>query len=145
MNDRIYAKPTRGFWIVSSLALLWNLLGVAAYLLQVTASPEALSALTEAERNLRSNMPGLVTGANAIAVFSGSLASLALLLRRAWAIPLFVLSLLAVLAQLAATLLLTDAFAVLGAPALVLPVAIVLIGIYLIAFSRAAKRQGYLF
>ncbi|MEQ8207519.1 MAG: hypothetical protein RIA65_15205 [Woeseia sp.] len=141
MNDRIYAKPTRGFWIISGLALLWNLLGVVAYLLQVTASPAALNALTEAERSL----PVLVTGANAIAVFSGAVAGFALLLRKSWAIPLFMLSLLAVLVQIGATLLLTDAFAVLGAQAAVLPVAIVLISVYLIVFSRSAKRQGYLY
>lgn len=145
MSDRIYVKPTPAFWIISSLALLWNLLGVAAYLLQVTASPEALNTLTEAERSLRSSMPALVTGANAVAVFSGALGGLALLLRKSWAIPLFALSLLAVVVQIGATFLLTDAFAVRGGQAAVLPVAIVLIGIYLIAFSRAARRQGYLF
>ena len=33
----------RSFWIISMLALAWNLMGVASYLLTVTVSTEALN------------------------------------------------------------------------------------------------------
>jgi len=40
------------FWILSVLALLWNLIGVSTYLATVTISPEALESMAEAERAL---------------------------------------------------------------------------------------------
>ena len=76
------STPTRGFWIISGLALVWNLLGVANYLMSVTMDPEVLAALPEAEQALYADIPAWVTSAFAIAVFSGTLASLALLLRK---------------------------------------------------------------
>jgi len=43
MSGLSTAKPSRRFWIVSSLALAWNLIGVMSYLVSVTAGPEALA------------------------------------------------------------------------------------------------------
>ena len=33
------------FWVASILALVWNLMGVMAYIAQVTLTPEALAAI----------------------------------------------------------------------------------------------------
>ena len=66
---------------------------------------------------------------------------LALLLRRRVAVPLFLLSLLAVIVQFGYTFLHTDLLAVKGAGAAIFPTVIVLIGIgqWLYARSQAAK------
>ena len=47
----------RSFMLISAGALVWNLLGVAAYISQVTMSEAALAALPEGERLLYETIP----------------------------------------------------------------------------------------
>lgn len=44
MTDKIN-KPTSAFWIISAVALLWNIMGVIAYLGQAYMTEEVLKAL----------------------------------------------------------------------------------------------------
>jgi ABC-type xylose transport system permease subunit len=137
-------KPTRRFWIVSAVALAWNLVGVMSYLTSVTAGPEVLAALPEAERALYANIPAWATSAYAIAVFGGLLGSVALLLRKAWAVPLFVASLIGVLVQMGHAFLMTALLEVKGASAAILPVLILAIAAYLAWYARSARARGWL-
>ncbi|MEO6447027.1 MAG: hypothetical protein ABIZ91_19300 [Gemmatimonadaceae bacterium] len=138
------STPTRSFWIISGLALLWNLIGVATYLMSVTMSPETIAAMPESERALYANVPAWVTSAYAIAVFGGTLASVGLLMRKSWATPLFVLSLIGIVVQMGHALLGTRLLEVKGASAAVLPVVLTVIAIYLVKFSTSAKQKGLL-
>lgn len=138
------ASPSRRLWLVATVALIWNLLGVMSYLMTVTMSPQALEALPEAERALYQNLPAWVTGSHAVAVFSGLLGSVMLLLRRAWAQPLFVLSLLAVLLQMGYALFISPLLQVSGAQGAVLPVLVILIAGYLVWYAGFAKARGWL-
>ena len=137
-------KPPRSFWIIASLALVWNAIGIMTYLMTVMMSPEALEALPEAERALYTDTPAWATGAYAIAVFGGTLACVALLLRKAWAVPLFVVSLVAILIQMVHALFMTSLLEVRGPSAVVLPLLIVLIAAYLVWYSRSAKKKGWI-
>ncbi|MEJ2603787.1 MAG: hypothetical protein P8172_10905 [Gammaproteobacteria bacterium] len=122
-------RPGGLYWTVAVVALLWNLIGVATYLGSVMSETGTAPA-----------MPAWVTGAYAIAVFAGTFGSVGLLLRRAWAVPLFALSLLAVLAQTGYVLVGMDT----GTPGLVLPVLILVIAAYLLWASMSAKKKGWL-
>ena len=75
-------RPKAAFWIIAVIALIWNLMGVMAYLGQAYMTDEAKALLTEAEKALYDNVPIWVTAAFAIAVFGGVLASIALLMRK---------------------------------------------------------------
>lgn len=134
----------RSFWIIGWAALAWNLIGVATYLMSVTLSPEALAAMPEPERALYTEVPVWVTSAYAIAVFGGALASGGLLLRKAWAVPVFAVSLVAILVQMTHALLLSALLEVRGATAAILPLLIVVIAVYLVLFSRAARDKGWI-
>ena len=136
------ANPTRGFWIVAGLALVWNLIGVATYLGSVTMSPETLAAMPDAERALYTDIPTWATSAYAIAVFGGTAACVGLLLRKAWSVPVFVVSLVAIVIQMGHALLITPVLEVQGAGAAVLPVMIVVVAAYLVWFSMGAKAKG---
>ncbi len=144
MKDALPPSTPKSFWIISGLALAWNLIGVATYLMHVMMTPEALAAMSEAERALYTSAPSWVTGAYAIAVFGGTLGSVGLLLRKAWATPVFVVSLIGVVAQMGYTLLVQDTIEVMGAGIVVMPLVIIAIAIYLIVFSRNAARAGHL-
>lgn len=138
------SSPPRSFWIISVLALVWNLIGILTYLMSVTMSEEALAALPEAERALYSDIPAWVTAAYAIAVFGGTLGCVALLLRKAWAVPVLVGSLIAILVQMFHALALSELIVVRGAGAAVLPLLIVAIAVYLVWFARSARARGWI-
>ena len=91
--------PPKWFTPVAILALLWNLLGASAYLMDVTISPEAVAKLGDAEQAMYASRPVWFVAAYASAVWFGVAGSLGLLLRKRWAQPLFVLSLLGLIAQ----------------------------------------------
>lgn len=134
----------RSFWIISILALAWNLLGVATYLMSVTMRPETINAMPEAERALYQNIPMWVTSSYAIAVFGGTIACILLLVRKAWAVPAFVISLLAILLQMGHTIFMTPMLALHGAAGAALPLCIIAVAIYLLWFASACRKKGWL-
>ena len=138
------SAPTRGFWVIAAAALVWNLIGVMAYLSTVTMSAEALAALPEAQRSLLTDVPAWATSAYAIAVFGGFIGSVGLLLRKAWALPAFVISLIGVLVQEAHAFLMIEVLAVHGAGALGLPLVILVIAILLVLYARTTKQRGWI-
>ncbi len=135
--------PPRSYWIISSLALVWNLIGLAAHIGQVTMTDEALRMLPEAQRTFLENTPAWATGAFALATGAGVLGSLLLLLRNAWAVPLFLISLAAVLVQTYHGFVIANGIEVLGPGSAILPAATIAIGTGLIWYSRVAKERGW--
>ena len=144
MSEVAIGGPPRSFLIISVAALIWNLLGAMSYIMEVTRSPEALAQMPEAERLLIETLPSWVTGAFAIAVFAGLLGCVALLLKKAWAVPLFLVSLVAVLLQMGYWLFMTSAMDVYGPEAVFMPLLVTVIGIFLVWYSRDAKAKGWL-
>jgi len=136
--------PPRSFWIVSILALAWNLLGVASYLMTVKMSPAALAAMPEAERALYQNIPAWVTSSFAIAVFGGTLACILLLMRKRLATTLFLVSLLAILVQMGHAFFMTNMLAVRGAAGAALPLCVIVAALFLLWYSRGAQSRGWL-
>lgn len=144
MSEQSIDRLSRSFWIISIAALLWNALGVIAYVMQVTMSDEALAALPEPERMLRESIPAWATAAFATAVFSGAIGSLLLLLRKAVAVPVFILSLAAIVVQMFHNLFIADTVNVMGAPAVAFPVLVIVIAVFLVWYSQTAKKKGWL-
>lgn len=70
------------FWIICSLALIWNLIVVIAYFGQTFMSEEIFSSLSKTEQNYFLNMPVWVTAAFAAAVFTGVSGAISLLLKK---------------------------------------------------------------
>jgi len=87
------------FWLVSALALLWNAAGVFAYFSDVMMTAEQFAALPELEQKLYAARPFWVTAAFAVSVFAGLAAAILLLMRKAKAVNLYLLSLIAVIIQ----------------------------------------------
>ena len=93
-------KPPVWFWIVSVLALLWNAMGVIAYLTRAFATDEMIAQLEpEQQAEFLIEYPAWVTAAFALAVFCGFLACVSLLMRKKWAYTLFIVSAIAAFAQ----------------------------------------------
>src|SRR5690606_28081044 len=75
------AKPAVWFWVVSVLALLWNMFGVMAFVSQMAMTPDMLAQLPEAQRVAIETRPMWATIAFALAVFGGAIGSALLLIR----------------------------------------------------------------
>lgn len=137
-------KTPLWYWIVAGLALLWNLAGLAAFAMHMMMTPEMLAQMPEAERALYTQAPDWLNVAFGMAVAGGTLASVMLLLRNFFAVVLFSLSLIGVLAQSSYSFLMSNTFEVLGPKAMTMPVAIIVIAALLMWFSIAMKNQGRL-
>lgn len=144
METNARVKPPTWFWVLGILALLWNLMGVSAYLKDATMGVEDLEKLTQAQRLLYESTPAWVTGAFAIAVWGGLLGCIALLLRKKWARPVFVVSFVAIVVQTGYSLFMSDSLEVYGPGGAVLPVLVVVIGILLVLFSQTAERRKWI-
>ena len=144
MSEESIGGTPRSFLVIGIVALLWNLLGVFSYLMEVTRSPEALAQMAEAERTLIESLPSWVTGAFAIAVFVGLLACVGLLLKKGWAASLFIVSLVAIVLQMGYWLFMTNSMEVYGSEVFVMPVLVTSIGAFLVWYSRGAKAKGWL-
>lgn len=138
-------KPSAAFWIISVLALIWNLMGVMMYIMQVTMSPETLQALPEAEQQLYTNIPMWATAAFAIAVWGSTLGCILLLLRKKLANPVFTIAYFGIMVQMVHSLFISKSIEVYGpGQAASMPIMIILIGGFLIWYSRRATAMGWL-
>lgn len=137
-------KPPVWFWIVSIVALIWNLMGAMAYVMQAMMTEEALNALPEAERALYENVPAWVTAAFAIAVWGGTLASVLLLMRKGLAYIVFIVSFIGIAVQMVYNLGMSKAAEVYGPGGMVMPIMVIVFGLLLIWFAKSGKTKGWL-
>lgn len=132
------------FWAVAAFALLWNLMGVSSFLMQVSMTDESLKALPLAEQELYNSYPLWTYSAFAIAVFGGMIGSVGLLMKKKWAKPAFIISLLAIIPQMIQNLFFTNAREVYGPGTEVMPILIIVFGLFLVWFSTLAINKGWL-
>jgi hypothetical protein len=144
MNDDTGTAVPRSFWIISAVALVWNLLGVAAYVQQMTLATEVLEAMPLAERALYENIPVWATSAFALAVNGGALGCLLLLFRKAWAIPVLIVSLVGVIVQMIHAFFLSKSIEVYGPAGMIMPAMVIAVSAYLVWYSRVAREKGWI-
>jgi hypothetical protein len=139
MNSR-----PKWFRPVAIVALLWNLLGCAAYLVDAMITPEQLNQLPEAQRALYEARPAWAVAGTATAVWFGAAGCLGLILLKRWSTWLLVLSLVGVVVQDLWLFGLGGAAGQAGAVALVLQGVVFLVSIGLVLLARRASAQGWL-
>jgi uncharacterized protein with PQ loop repeat len=137
-------KPSNLFWVISSIALVWNLMGVFNYLDQVFMTDKVLETLPKEQQILYQDIPAWVTAAFAIAVFSGTLGSLFLLLKKKIASTFFIISFLGIMGQMSYGLLIDQNSDSYGPMGIAMPIIIIAFGGYLIWYSRKANEHRWL-
>ena len=142
--ETIIRSPGRMFTAVAIVAIVWNLIGVFLFIMQVTLSPAAIASMPPAQQLVYLAIPAWTNVAFGVAVLSGLIASVALLLKKRWAVPVFALSLLAVLVQAAGNYLATPMWRVTGPAGLVMPLLVAGIALYLWRYAANAARHGCL-
>jgi hypothetical protein len=144
MNEEASSKPEKIFYWISGFALLWNLVGVMAYVGQVTLTPDQLAAMPDEQRALYENVPTWATAAYAVAVNAGALGCLLLLLRKALAVPVLIASLAGVIVQFFHAYFMTSAPDTVGGTPVVISVTVIFIGVYLVWFASDSRAKGWL-
>lgn len=129
---------------VAIVALLWNLLGCVAWLMDVTLTPDDVARMSAAEQAMYASRPAWAVGATAVAVWGGALGCLGLILRKRWSRICLVLSLIGVIAQDIGLFGLTDAAVQAGPVALVLQGVVLLVAIGLVVLAQKAIRRGWI-
>ena len=146
MSEETNNKPSMWFWVIGGLLGVWNLSGLYQYYLMSTITADQLE---DAGYNLQQvahvmNTPAWAHSGYAIAVTAGVLGVLFLLLRKSWAIPMFVLSLIGALVQDLDAYVLRGALEHFDAIWLILPITVIVICVAEIWYARRAKAKGWL-
>jgi len=115
MTDAPVKTPWH-IWLVGLIAVLFNFIGVFDFVMSMAqgAKYQASAGMTPDQIAHYQQMPSWMMVVWAVGVFGAFLASILLLLRRKWALPVFVLSLVAFLVSLLYTYVLTDGGLVMG-------------------------------
>ena len=135
---------TKGTKIFAWIMVVWNVMGVLAFVSQLLMTPEMIAQLPEAQQEAYKNIPTWSMVAYALAVFGGFLGSLMLALGKKLAFPLLVVSLAGVLVQQFYNFVIIDSIALLGPSVVILPAVVVIISILLVVVSQRGVKAGWL-
>lgn len=132
------------FWVISIIALVWNAMGLFAFLGDMFMSDEKLAAMEEAKRLLYENNPTWSKIAYGFATIGGFLGSLLLVLKKKSAYIVLLISLLGIIVQMYHSLFRAESTDVYGPGAVIMPIMVMVIGIGLVWFARHATTKGWL-
>ncbi len=133
-------KPPVWFWIVSILALIWNIMGAMAYLMQAMMR----DSLSVEDQAMYEAMPAWATAAFAFAVWGGTFGSVFLLLRKVLALPILAISFLGVVVQMIYNLGVAENTTVYGPGEIAMSAMIPLIALLLVMLAKSSKAKGWL-
>ena len=135
--------PTPKWYMpVTILALVWNLIGCAAYLSDVMLTPEAVAQMPADQQALYAARPAWAVAAYAIAVWGGALGSLGLVLKKRWASALLMASVAGLIVQDAALFGLSPVS--ISPLVYVLQGMVLVIGLALVRLAGTASARGWL-
>lgn len=137
-------KPTTIFWVIAIAALLWNIMGVSAYLIDAYMPEEVFNALPEAQQEMYNTRPAWATAAFALGVFGGLLGCIFLLMRKKLAKPLFIISLLSVLALYVYMFAISNVLEVMGTSSIYMPIMVTTVCVLLVLFTNKSIKKGWL-
>ncbi|MBP6434039.1 MAG: sugar transporter [Sphingorhabdus sp.] len=137
-------KAPRWLPVAGIASLLWNLMGAWSFVTNWQMSKNGYAGLPDVQRELWSSMPTWTWVAFAVAVACGTAAAIALLLRKAIVALLFLVSLIAIIVQFSWPILMTDAYAKMGAELVTFPAILVMVGALQWYFARIWRGRGWL-
>jgi hypothetical protein len=138
-------KPGSAFWIIGIIALLWNAMGVYNYLIQAYQTEAYTSSLNEAQLALMDSMPSWNTALFAIAVFSGLIGTILMLMRKKSAVSLFIISFVTATVNQLYWLFGTNAAEVFSeSMPYLMPILVIVFCLFLVWYSRSQKANGVL-
>lgn len=137
-------KSPLWFWITASISLLWNIIGLLSFVGHLFIAEFGIQELTNSEVALYDEYSWWTHIVFAVAVFSGFVGSLGLLLRKHWSYTAFIASLLAVIPQMIHSVFFTSSIEVYGlAKTITMPIIVILFALFLIWFSKRSVYSNW--
>jgi hypothetical protein len=136
-------NPPIWYWAAAIGALLFECLGCYFYLAEVRLTPEQIAMLPLDQAAMLNARPTWYYAAFGAAVWIGLVGALGLLLRKKWAEGLLLVSLIAVIVQFSAILIVPE-MRVVTSDALLGPVIVIVVCYGILMLARLAKRRGWL-
>jgi len=143
MNDQNSAGVHWRFWVISAIALTWNVLGGANFFMQMDA--DMVSALPETHRAIIIGRPVWATAGFAVIVFGGALGCLLLLLRKSAAYYVFIVSLLGGVVTMIHTISIARSTIDFSVSEIVVMILMPLVvATFLVWYAKWTERQGWI-
>jgi hypothetical protein len=130
--------------ILAVVMAIWNLMGMMAFMMQITMTAEQIVALPEKQQMLYQDIPLWVNIAFGYVVFGGSPGCTALAFKKAIALPILFISLTGVLVQMFHSFFIVRAFEVYGPGGSIMPMMVIIIALYLVWLANSAKTKVWL-
>jgi len=137
-------KPKVGFWVISIIALIWNLMGVDGFVGQATMSERFKSMYTAEQLDIITRLPSWYLVVFGVAVIASALACILMLMKKKSAVKLFQLGLLAVIIQASFNLFINEGRAAYGPFEYTMTILIPVVSILLLLYSKHALKKGWL-
>lgn len=129
---------------VGVVALIWNLIGLSAFVVDLRMTPDDIAKLSMAQQALYATHPLWSIVASGTAVFGGVLGSLGLVLGKRWAHLLLVLSLVGVIFQDIWLFGRSGSMAASGTTVVMLQSLVLIIALGLVLLASRARRYGWI-
>lgn len=143
MNETNVKTPVI-FWIVSILAIVWNAFGAFDYLATHLRIESYMSQFTQEQLDYFYGFPAWLVAFWALGVWGSFFGSLAMLLRKSWAVWLFGVSILGLAVSTVHNFVLSDGAAMMGEAAVMMTAVIWVIVVVLFFYARAMAKRGVL-
>jgi hypothetical protein len=119
-------------------------MGVMAFFMQMAMTAEQIAALPANEQMMYQDIPLWVNIAFGCAVFGGALGCIALVLKKAIALPILLISLIGVLVQMYHSFFIANAIEVYGPGSAIMPSMVLVLAIFLVWLANSAKAKGWI-
>jgi hypothetical protein len=144
-NETDVERTPWHLWVIGVVALLWNAMGALDYVMTQTRNEEYMSNFTPEQLSFFYGFPAWVDAAWAIAVWGGVLGTLLLLIRRRYAVWVFLASLIAMVITAFQNYVLSNGMEIMGDPfTLGFTAAIFLAALALLLYARAMQKRKIL-
>ncbi len=134
------------FWVTAGISLLWNAMGCYNWFLEYNyfKNPASRVALPEDMRDIYNYTPEWSYVVFAIAVFTGLVGSILLVMKKKSSVPVFLVSLISVLILQVNYLFISGLFNDKGIDTVIIPLMVIIFAVFIFFFARAWRDRGLL-
>ncbi len=142
--------PSVSFWVISIALLLWGLGGSVIYIAYFIETPDEFAQTAETAANRQAyadyvaNIPFWAIAVGIIAAATRLLGAIGLLLRRAWALPLYIISVAFFLGVLYRAFILANVASVMSGPHIGVELVFLALSVFAVWFAHENKSKGIL-
>ncbi len=150
MSEATDIRPPVLFWVITIALLLWGLGGASIYIAYFIETPEEFAETAETAANRQAyadyiaNIPFWAIAVGIVAAASRLLGGIALLLRRAWALPFYIISVVFFVVALYRAFILADVASVMSGPHIAVELVFFALSIFAVWFAHENKSKGIL-